>query len=32
MKPWDPPEENLYPVLTDLLDDWRASVRLPFEG
>ena len=32
MKPWDPPEENLYPVLTDLLEDWRASVRLPFEG
>lgn len=24
MKPWDPPEERLYPVLTDLLDDWRA--------
>ena len=23
MKPWDPPEENLYPVLTDLLDDWQ---------
>ena len=32
MKPWDPPEENLYPILTDLLDDWHASVRLPFEG
>ncbi|HBY94438.1 MAG: FAD-dependent oxidoreductase [Ardenticatenaceae bacterium] len=32
MKPWDPPEENLYPVLTDLLDDWRASFRPPFEG
>ena len=32
MKPWDPPEENLYPVLEDLLEDWRASVRLPFEG
>lgn len=25
MKPWDPPEERLYPVLTDLLDDWRAA-------
>jgi thioredoxin reductase (NADPH) len=24
MKPWDPPEEHLYPVLTDLLDDWQA--------
>lgn len=32
MKPWDPPEENLYPVLSELLDDWRAGVRLPFEG
>ena len=32
MKPWDPPEENLYPVLEDLLEDWQASVRMPFEG
>jgi thioredoxin reductase (NADPH) len=32
MKPWDPPEENLYPVLNNLLDDWMASFRLPFEG
>ncbi len=24
-KPWDPPEEKLYPVLTDLLDDWKAG-------
>ena len=32
LKPWDPPEENLYPVLDDLLDDWRASFRPPFEG
>ena len=32
MKPWDPPEELLYPVLTDLLDDWRASFAPPFEG
>jgi thioredoxin reductase (NADPH) len=32
MKPWDPPEENLYPVLIDLLDDWRATVRPSFEG
>src|ERR1700751_1065896 len=22
-KPWDPPEEKLYPVLNDLLDDWK---------
>ena len=32
MKPWDPPEEHLYPVLNDLLDDWRGSYRAPFEG
>ena len=32
MKPWDPPEERLYPVLDDLLEEWSASVRLPFEG
>ena len=31
-KPWDPPEERLYPVLTDLLDDWKAGYRPPFEG
>ena len=24
MKPWHPPEERLYPVLDDLLEDWRA--------
>jgi len=32
MKPWDPPEENLYPVLDDLLDDWARTVELPYEG
>jgi thioredoxin reductase (NADPH) len=32
LKPWDPPEEKLYPVLTDLLDDWRSAYRSPFEG
>lgn len=32
MKPWDPPQENLYPVLDDLLDDWSATFRSPFEG
>lgn len=32
MKPWDPPEDNLYPQLNDLLDDWRASYRPAFEG
>jgi hypothetical protein len=32
MKPWDPPQEHLYPILDDLLDDWRASFKHPFEG
>ncbi|HEY6187760.1 MAG TPA: FAD-dependent oxidoreductase [Pyrinomonadaceae bacterium] len=32
LKPWDPPEQNLYPVLDDLLDDWRGNYRPPFEG
>lgn len=32
MKPWNPPEEHFYPVLDGLLEDWRANVRLPFEG
>ncbi|HEY7441260.1 MAG TPA: FAD-dependent oxidoreductase [Vicinamibacterales bacterium] len=32
MKPWDPPDQRLYPVLDDLLSDWTAHVRLPFEG
>ena len=32
MKPWDPPQERLYPVLNDLLDDWQAAVQPPFEG
>jgi thioredoxin reductase (NADPH) len=31
-KPWDPPEERLYPVLNDLLDDWQAGYRPPFDG
>ncbi|OGO31492.1 MAG: fused response regulator/thioredoxin-disulfide reductase [Chloroflexi bacterium RBG_16_54_18] len=32
MKPWDPPELNLYPVLDDLLSDWAANVTLPYDG
>ena len=32
LKPWDPPEQNLYPVLDDLLGDWRANNRPSFEG
>jgi thioredoxin reductase (NADPH) len=32
LKPWDPPEQRLYPVLDDLLGDWQANFRPPFEG
>lgn len=32
MKPWDPPEERLYPVVGDLLDDWSAGYRPAFDG
>ena len=32
LKPWEPPTERLYPVLDDLLTDWRARMRPPFEG
>ncbi|MFF8785214.1 FAD-dependent oxidoreductase [Streptomyces sp. NPDC015125] len=29
LKPWEPPEEKLYPVLDDLLQAWRATDRRP---
>jgi len=32
MKPWDPPEQRLYPVLDDLLGEWRARARPTFDG
>ena len=32
MKPWDPPEQRLYPVLDDLLSEWRARVTPSFDG
>jgi thioredoxin reductase (NADPH) len=32
LKPWDPPEEKLYPMLTDLLNDWQIYNRAPKEG
>jgi thioredoxin reductase (NADPH) len=31
-KPWDPPEEKLYPILDDLLSDWQSNYRPTFEG
>ena len=32
MKPWDPPEEKLYPVINDLLDDWQNNYIPDFKG
>jgi len=32
MKPWDPPEEKLYPVINDLLEDWRANFNPDLAG
>ncbi|MCE2495574.1 MAG: FAD-dependent oxidoreductase [Flavobacteriales bacterium] len=32
LKPWDPPEEKLFPVLKDLLDDWWAQYTPEFRG
>src|ERR1700733_9267148 len=31
-KPWDPPEEKLYPVISDLLEDWQGGFKPVFEG
>jgi thioredoxin reductase (NADPH) len=31
-KPWDPPEENLYPNIDDMLGDWQADYTPPFTG
>ncbi len=32
VKPWDPPEEKLFPVLDDMLEEWRASYRPGYGG
>lgn len=32
LKPWDPPEEKLYPVLNDQLEEWMAAYVPEFEG
>lgn len=32
LKPWDPPEERLYPVLDELLEQWRRTARPGFDG
>jgi len=31
-KPWNPPEEKLYPVINDLLDDWQSHYTPDFKG
>jgi thioredoxin reductase (NADPH) len=32
VKPWDPPEERLFPIVDDLLDDWTADHPPEFKG
>ena len=32
LKPWNPPEEKLHPVLDDLIQDWQAGFKLEFKG
>jgi thioredoxin reductase (NADPH) len=32
LKPWDPPDHKLYPVLDDLLSEWKMRAHLPYDG
>ena len=32
MKPWHPPEERLYPILDELIEDWKIHIRMPYQG
>lgn len=32
VKPWDPPDQKLYPVLDDLLSEWKSRAHLPYDG
>ena len=32
LKPWNPPEEKLYPAVDDLLDEWQAQYKPDHEG
>ena len=32
LKPWEPPAQRLYPILDDLLEEWLAKARPPFDG
>lgn len=32
MKPWDPPQDHLFPVIDDLLSDWNSSAVVAYDG
>jgi len=32
LKPWNPPDERLYPIVDDLLDDWHGQYKPDHEG
>jgi len=32
VKPWDPPEEKLYPIIDGLLEDWQGIYHSDFKG
>ena len=32
LKPWSPPEEKLFPVVSDLLEEWQAFYKPDHEG
>lgn len=32
MKPWDPPEEKMFPVINELLDEWHSETIPMFSG
>jgi thioredoxin reductase (NADPH) len=32
LKPWDPPEDKLYPLISELLDDWQLAHPPAFDG
>jgi thioredoxin reductase (NADPH) len=32
LKPWDPPEDKLYPLISEMLDDWQSANPPVFDG
>ena len=32
LKPWDPPEDRLYPIIDELIDEWTAAHPPPYSG